>query len=141
MAKEIRTETMIRATPEKVWAILNDFENYPRWNPFITSLKGHVEPGNKIEIRIEPPNGKGMTFRPTILTKIKNKELSWLGKVLWGGLFDGEHKFELIENGNGTTTFIQSEKFRGIFVWLFRPEKTQEGFIAMNKKLKELSEQ
>jgi len=28
-AKEIKTEILINATPEKVWAILTDFENYP----------------------------------------------------------------------------------------------------------------
>ena len=141
MAKEIRTEIIIQATPEKVWTILTDFENYPHWNSFITSVKGQVEQGKKIEIRIEPPNGKGMTFTPTVIAKKENKELRWLGKVLFGGLFDGEHKFELIDNGNGTVTFIQSEKFTGIFVWMFNPEKTRQGFTEMNKKLKELSEQ
>jgi len=138
MAKEIRTEINIRTTPEKIWTILTDFEKYPQWNPFITSIKGQVEQGNKIQVRIEPPNGKGMTFNPTVITKDKNKELRWLGKLLFSGLFDGEHKFELIDNGNGTVTFIQSEKFTGIFVWMFNPEKTRQGFMEMNKKLKEL---
>jgi len=141
MAKEIRTEINIRTTPEKIWTILTDFEKYPQWNPFITSIKGQVEQGNKIQVRIEPPNGKGMTFNPTVITKDKNKELRWLGKLLFSGLFDGEHKFELIDNGNGTVTFRQSEKFTGIFVWMFNPEKTRQGFTEMNKKLKELSEQ
>ena len=141
MAKEIKTEIIIRTTPEKIWTILTDFEKYPQWNPFITSIKGKVERGKKIQVRIEPPNGKGMTFNPTVLTKDENRELRWLGKFLFSGLFDGEHKFELIENGNGTVTFIQSEKFTGIFVGLFNPEKTQQGFTEMNKKLKELAEQ
>ena len=141
MAKEIRTEIIIQATPEKVWTILTDFEKYPQWNPFITSVKGQVEQGNTIQIRIEPPNGNGMTFKPTVLTKNENRELRWLGKFLFSGLFDGEHKFELAENGDGTLTFVQSEKFKGVFVWLFNPEKTQKGFNEMNKKLKELSEQ
>jgi len=141
MAKEIRTEIIIQATSEKVWKILTDFEKYPQWNPFITSIKGQVEQGNTIQVRIKPPNGKGMTFKPTVITKNENKELRWSGKVLFSGLFDGEHKFELTDNGDGTLTFIQSEKFKGIFVWLFNPEKTQKGFIEMNKKLKELSEE
>ena len=147
MAKNIITEIPIQAKPEKVWAILTDFGNYPQWNPFIPSIKGEVKPGNRIEIRIEPPNGKGMTFTPTVLAKVENKELRWLGKLFFSGLFDGEHKFELVDNGNGTVKFIQSEKFTGVFVGLFifldffNPEKTQKGFIEMNEKLKALSEQ
>jgi hypothetical protein len=60
------------------------------------------------------------------------------------GLFDGEHKFELIDNKNGTTTFIQSEKFNGILVPLFNKmlnNNTTKGFKMMNEKLKQLAEQ
>jgi hypothetical protein len=144
MTKEIKTEILINATPEKVWNILTNFNNYPNWNPFIKSIKGEAKVGNTIIARIEPPAAKGMTFKPKVLTFEPNKEFSWLGHLLFAGLFDGEHKFELIDNGNGTTTFIQSEKFRGILVPLFTKLldiNTVQGFEQMNKKLKELAEQ
>ncbi|OPB97277.1 polyketide cyclase [Elizabethkingia occulta] len=140
MAKEIKTEIVIQAAPETIWKILTDFENYPQWNPFIVSVTGEAEKGNKIVVNIKPPDRKGMIFKPIILTKIKDKELSWQGKLMFKGLFDGKHKFELIDNGNGTTTFIQSEKFSGIFVWLFNTRNTKKGFNEMNQKLKELAE-
>ncbi|MEJ8597479.1 SRPBCC domain-containing protein [Riemerella anatipestifer] len=141
MAKEIKTEILINATPEKVWSILTNFDNYPNWNPFIKSIKGEVKIGNKIKVSIQPPNSKEMTFKPRVLAFETNKELRWIGHLLFKGLFDGEHKFELIDNGNGTTTFKQSEKFKGIFVGLLNLENTKKRFEAMNKKLKELSEQ
>ena len=122
MAKEIKTEILINATPEKVWSILTNFENYPNWNQFIKSIKGDVKVGNKITARIEPPEAKEMTFKPKILTLETNKELSWIGHLLFVGLFDGEHKFELIDNRNGTTTFRQNEKFKGILVPLFKKQ-------------------
>jgi hypothetical protein len=143
MAKEIKTEICINATPEKVWTILINFDNYPNWNPFIKSIKGEVKIGEKIKVRIEPPEAKGMTFKPRILVFETNKELRWIGHLLFVGLFDGEHKFELIDNGDGTTIFRQSEKFKGILVPLFRKQldnNTKRGFEAMNKKLKELAE-
>ncbi|WP_286707522.1 SRPBCC domain-containing protein [Flavobacterium sp. 38-13] len=140
MAKEIKTEIVIQATPEKIWSILTDFENYPNWNPFISTIEGNAVRGNKIKVSIHPPGGKKMTFRPIVITKKDEKELSWRGKVLFRGLFDGEHKFELIDNHDGTVTFIQSEKFKGLFVWMFNPKKTKEGFNRMNEKLKELAE-
>lgn len=140
MAKEIRTEITIQAKREKVWAILTDFENYPNWNPFITFIEGKAEEGRQITVRIAPPGGKTMTFKPTIITRTENRELKWLGTVLFKGLFDGEHTFELKDNADGTVTFIQGEQFRGIFTGLFNPEKTIKGFNEMNNKLKELAE-
>lgn len=121
-----------------------DFDNYQNWNPFITFIKRQVIVGNMIVIRIEPPEKKAMTFKPMILAMEPNKELPWLGHLLFQGLFDGEHKFELIDNGNGTTTFMQSEKLKGILVPLFKrslDKNTTDGFRLMNQKLKELAEQ
>lgn len=144
MAKEIKTEILIHSTPEKIWSILTNFNNYPNWNPFIKSIKGEVKVGNKITVRIEPPESKGMTFKPKVLTFEPNKELSWLGHLMFAGLFDGEHKFEIIDNGNGITSFRQSEKFKGILVSLLKKQldnNTKRGFEEMNKKLKELAEQ
>jgi hypothetical protein len=140
MAKEIKTEILINAAPEKVWSILTNFENYPNWNPFIPSLTGDVKVGNIIVVRIVLPEAKGMTFKPKVLTYETTKELKWLGNLLFAGLFDGEHKFELIDNGNGTTTFRQSEKFTGILIWMLNSENTKLGFESMNSKLKELAE-
>ena len=143
MAKQLTTQIVINATPQQVWAVLTNFSNYPNWNPFIKSITGDVKVGNKITTCLQPPNAKGMTFKPKVLVLDTNKEFRWLGHLLIPGLFDGEHKFQLIDNGNGTTTFIQSENFRGILIPFFEKMlniSTQNGFIAMNQKLKELAE-
>lgn len=143
MAKEVKTEILIKAAPEKVWAILTNFENYPNWNPFIKSITGQVKVGNIITARLEPPESKSMTFKPKVLVFDKNKEVRWLGHLIFPGLFDGEHKFKLTANENGTTTFRQSEKFTGILVPLFKKmldKNTTNGFNLMNQKLKEIAE-
>jgi len=144
MAKEIKTEILINASPERVWNILTDFEKYPNWNPFIKSISGNVKVGNNIKARLEPPGSQGMTINPKVLALDINKEFRWKGHLLFPGLFDGEHKFELIDNKNGTTIFKHSEKFGGILIPLFRKMldiNTTNGFKLMNEKLKELSEQ
>ncbi len=143
MKKEIKTEITINASPVKVWKLLTEFDNYSNWNPFIKSINGEVKVGNKITARIEPPGASGMTFKPIVQTFVPNKELSWLGTLLFKGLFDGEHKFELVDNKNQTTKFIQSEKFNGLLVPLFAKQldnNTKKGFEQMNQKLKELAE-
>ncbi len=82
-----------------------------------------------------------MTFKPKVLAYEQNKELRWLGHLLFTGLFDGEHRFVLVDNRNGTTTLQHSESFKGVLLGLLNAENTQNGFEAMNKKLKELAEQ
>ncbi|WP_430406731.1 SRPBCC family protein [Fluviicola sp.] len=108
MKKEIKSEIVIQASPNRVWEILTAFEKYPSWNPFIKSIQGQVKVGEKMVVRLEPPGAKGMTFKPTVLVFEENKEFKWIGHLFITGLFDGEHRFELIDNGDGTTTFIQA---------------------------------
>jgi hypothetical protein len=142
-AKEIRTEILIRATPAKIWAILTHFDDYQHWNPLIKFIRGPVAVGNKIVVRLEPPGKKGMTFKPKVLAFDSGKSFRWLGHLLFPGLFDGEHLFELVENEDGTTLFIQSEGFNGILVPLFKKmldNNTTEGFKIMNQRLKEMAE-
>lgn len=138
--KEIRTEINIDATPDKVWGVLTSFDDYPYWNPFLKWLNGKVEENKKIEVRITPPDAKGMTFKPNVLKFEKNKTFRWLGHLLMPGLFDGEHIFELNDNGNGTTTFVQREQFKGVLVPLLKKmldDNTRRGFEMMNEALKE----
>lgn len=63
-----------------------------------------------------------------------------MGHLIIPGLFDGEHIFELIDNGDGTTTFVQRELFGGILIPFFKKMldvNTKQGFELMNKALKE----
>ena len=139
MKKQISTDILIRATPDQVWDVLTDFKSYPEWNPFIKSIEGEIAPGNQIAVRIEPPNASPMVFKPVVLACKVNNELRWKGKLLIPGLFDGEHTFQLRDNKDGTTTFIQSENFSGLLVRLFSKmldNNTLEGFRQMNQALK-----
>lgn len=101
---------------------------------FIESVTGNLKVGNQIKIQLQ-----NMTFNPVILTFKENEELKWLGHFGFKGLFDGEHKFKLIDHANGTVTFEQSENFSGILVRFFAKsldKDTKVGFEKMNKELK-----
>lgn len=135
---EINTQITIQAPPEKVWSILTNYSAYPSWNPLIKSLTGDVKVGNTIVVKID-----AMTFKPKVLVYDANKEFSWLGHLLFPGLFDGHHTFKLVDNGNGTTTFIHQEKFKGLLLGLLKKKLENESkpnFILMNEKLKEQAE-
>tara|TARA_B100000809_G_scaffold119961_1_gene118184 strand:- start:10462 stop:10905 length:444 start_codon:yes stop_codon:yes gene_type:complete len=134
MTKQIKTAIQINANKETVWNVLMDFEKYSEWNPFIKSITGAVEIGNKLHVKFH-----GMSFKPKVVTLNKNSEFKWLGHLLFKGLFDGEHRFFLIENTDGTTTFEQSEVFNGLLLPLFSKSldtDTKSSFHKMNEQLK-----
>ncbi len=141
--KEIKTEIIINASPEKVWKVLTDFKSYPDWNPFITSIEGDVFEGSKFKVRIKPLGSSGMNFSPICTSFNENVEFSWLGKLMTKGIFDGKHIFELQAVDQGRTKLIQREEFNGILVPMFWKNlnvNTRWGFEMMNDKLKEIVE-
>jgi hypothetical protein len=136
--KNIQTEILILADTAKVWDVLMNFDSYPKWNPFITSISGERKLGNRLTVSINPPGGKGMTFKPNILTLEANKEFRWKGKLGINGIFDGEHYFILESVDKDITKFIHGEKFSGLLVPFVRKmlDKTQKGFLLMNESIK-----
>jgi hypothetical protein len=136
--KNIQTEILINTDITKVWDVLMNFDGYPKWNPFITSISGERKLGSRLTVSINPPGGKGMTFKPNILTLEANKEFRWKGKLGINGIFDGEHYFILEVLENDKTKFIQGEKFSGLLVPFVGKmlDKTQKGFQLMNESIK-----
>ncbi|MGI9530057.1 SRPBCC family protein [Lutimonas sp.] len=138
--KEIKTEIIMNARPEKVWQVLTDFKAYPEWNPFITSIEGEVFEGARFKVKLQPLGSGSMQFKPVCLSYNENHEFSWIGKLVTKGVFDGKHCFELEALDNGKTKFIQREEFKGFLVPLFWKKldvNTRWSFEMMNDKLKE----
>ena len=80
-----------------------------------------------------------MTFKPKVLIVNPNQEFRLVVHLLFPGIFDGQHNFKLIDNGDNTTTFIQSENFKGILVPFLKKMieiNTVQGFRQMNEGLK-----
>jgi hypothetical protein len=46
-----------------------------------------------------------MRFMHKVLAYKKNEELSWIGHLLFTGLFNGEHKFKLVKKSNWDNNF------------------------------------
>ena len=138
MRHEIRSEIEIEAPPDAVWAQLSDLGNYEEWNPFITRAAGSVAIGQRLSLRMHPPDGRAMTFRPRVTAASAGKVLEWLGHLGVPGLFDGRHRYELSPTATGTH-LVQSESFRGLLVRPLRRSldtSTLAGFEAMNSALR-----
>ena len=142
MALELRTDIDIDAPPARVWDVLTDFAAYPAWNPFIRRVGGILAPRCRLLVRIEPPGGRAMTFRPVVLRVEPERELAWRGRTFIPRLFDGTHVFRLEPRGAGVR-FTHAETFHGLLVPLLRRSletMTRQGFESMNRALKARAE-
>jgi hypothetical protein len=136
--EELQASIEINAPAERVWDVLSDLSRYEEWNPFMTQAEGELIEGTKLAIRIEPPGGREMQFKPTVLEVEPRRRVRWLGRFILPGIFDGEHTLAIEPVGEATARFSQRERFSGILTAfsgkLF--DRTQTGFEAMNEALK-----
>jgi hypothetical protein len=142
--KELRSEIAIRASPEKVWGILTDFERFPEWNPFVRKASGMIKVGEKLTVVLQPSGSGATTFKPTVMKVEPNRELRWLGRLAVPGLFSGQHIFELHPEGDSDTRFVQREEFGGILLPFLAGRlrnETAHGFDDMNQALKRRAEE
>ncbi|MGJ9372810.1 SRPBCC family protein [Nesterenkonia sp. CF4.4] len=140
MSTTVSTSITIDAPPMAVWETLTDFRSYQKdgWNPFIRSIEGTPEVGNRLVVHLRGNGGRGMRFTPTLLAAEPGRELRWIGKLGLGGILDGEHSFFLTSNDDGTTHLVHSERFTGILASLMKgtTDRGEAGFAAFNESLK-----
>ena len=67
--RTISVTTDISAPRATVWAVLTDLAAYPAWNPFILTAEGELGVGSRLAVRIQPPGGGAMTFRPAAFVR------------------------------------------------------------------------
>ncbi|TVQ17467.1 MAG: SRPBCC domain-containing protein, partial [Bacteroidetes bacterium] len=105
----------IDAQPEEVWEVLVDFKSWESWNSFIPMVEGNLEVGERLRIKVVPPDLKPMIFEPEVYEVIPCQ------KILWGGsflkiIYRGDHAFLIEPAPDGKTRFRQIERFRGPMV-------------------------
>ncbi|OVE85191.1 SRPBCC domain-containing protein [Natronolimnobius baerhuensis] len=135
----------IDAPPEVVWNVLLEFDSYPEWNPFVRAIEGVPATGEQLEVRIEPPDSRGMTFKPTVIAVDDKRRLAWAGRLIVPFVFDGYHEFHLEplddDGAAERTRLLHRETFRGALVpLLFDRDRLERGFEAMNTAIKDRAE-
>lgn len=134
----IQTEIVIAAPAEKIWRELTAFDRYSEWNPFIVRARGGGQLRDRMEVAIRPPDAGEFKFKNTIIERVENQSLAWLGSFIFKGLFDGTHYFVIEKRPDGSCLFIHGEKFEGVLVKVLSGllGGTQKGFVLMNEALK-----
>jgi hypothetical protein len=124
----IRTDALIPAAPERVWAVLADFERYAEWNPLNTRAAGRAQLGAKIPMTFLNLARPGTTLDQTvtILACEPGRSLAWGGSVPL--LFKGRHHFNLTAEGAGTR-LAHGEDLGGLIPMTFSKGQIARDFI------------
>ncbi|MHB8370315.1 MAG: SRPBCC family protein [Leptospirales bacterium] len=143
MVRNIETVIDIHAPVADIWRILTDFPRYEEWNPLVIRAAGSLAVGEQLEIVVQLPGRRPMSFSPTLIELIPDREIRWLGTLGLAVLFAGEHSFLLIPQANGATRLKHSERFTGILpVFMGRQwyERVRRQYESMNQALKQRAE-
>ncbi|HVU04351.1 MAG TPA: SRPBCC domain-containing protein [Polyangiaceae bacterium] len=110
--KEFATTVAIRSSPERVWEILTNAGDYPRWNTTVTRLEGSIAAGSTVKVysKIDPKRA----FPVRVAEFDRPKRMVWRGGAPLPFLFEGERTFSLTPAADGTVEFSMREVFSGI---------------------------
>ncbi len=135
--EQVTADIWISATPSDTWRVLTTTAAFPAWNPFIRRLEGDLVAGRRIAIQLGDGDD-ATSFHPRLLMVAPERELRWRGGFWPGGIFDGEHSFEMAPDASGTR-LVQSERFSGLLVGPLTRDiiaETRQQITAMNQALK-----
>jgi hypothetical protein len=131
-----RHEIFIHSTPDTVWSILTDIENWKAWNPAVmrSKLNGALAPGTVFEWK-----SNGFSVRSSLKDIQPARRVSWTGQAFGTRAI---HVWYFLPEHGGVRV-ITEESFEG---WLVRlmPEAMQKSLdgslIAMLANLKRVAE-
>ena len=135
--KSVHHEITINASPEKVWSVLVDTDNYESWNPVMKLLEGEVKEGNKVKYQFTQ-DADNISEIPSNVKKVIPNELLNQG----GGLpfiLTFNHKYLLEPLGNGTKLIIH-EDYKGIGVNFWNPAPVEVAYGRLNQAIKKRTE-
>lgn len=104
-----RSEITINAPIEKVWEVLINLPEWPRFDPSFSSirLESDVSVGAKASFKL-----KGFPIQGVFAVVDVDHELTWVGKSLWTRAID-RHVIE--RTVDGSTRLFLEESFVGLF--------------------------
>lgn len=106
----------IHATPGKVWSLLTNAADFPRWNSTVESIEGDIALGQRLRLRV--PVAPGRTFKPRVTALEPEKRMVWSDGA--APMFKGVRTFTLAPRGDGTTDFSMVEVFSGVMLPMIR---------------------
>ena len=108
--RSVRVDVGIDATPEKIWSLLTNVSDAPRWNSTITQIDGRVALGEQLKIKV-PISTR--TFSVKVDMFEPHRCLVWSDG---NAVFRGVRTYTLTPKGSGSTAFSMEEVFTGFML-------------------------
>jgi uncharacterized protein YndB with AHSA1/START domain len=109
-SRETEVRIDIEANAERVWALLANAADYPKWTTTVLGIEGEIALGKTIRLKSE--------LDPKRTFKLSVKELLPPKRLVWGDAM-GKRTYELSPRASGGVTFSMHEKIGGPFFPLF----------------------
>ena len=135
--KSVHHEIIINASPEKVWSVLIDTDNYDSWNPVMKLLEGEVKEGNIVKYRFTQDADNVNEIPSHVKRIVPNKLLNQGGGIPLILTFN--HKYILEPSGNGVKLTIH-EDYRGIGINFWNPTPVEAAYGRLNEAIKKRAE-
>ena len=136
MSHEVRTEIELDASVDKVWALLEDVENYGDWNKIFRFTRSNLKAGGRGILWAKV----GAPFQVPLPVKFQvvevGKELRWQGGV--SPVVHGSHYLKLEALPNDRTRLVHGEEFSGAVInasWKAIGKQLPGAYHAFNKAL------
>jgi hypothetical protein len=99
----------IRATPARIWSLLTNAAEFPRWNSTVAKIDGQIQAGQTL--RLVATASPGRTFTPKVTRFEPERAMEWSDG--FAPMFKGVRTFTLTPKEDGVTEFEMIEVFSG----------------------------
>jgi len=101
----------IKAKPDRVWDLMTNAGDFPRWNSTIKSIEGTIAAGKTIKLVA--------TISPGRVFKLKIIEFDPQRMMVWSdgnAMFKGVRTYRMEPKPDGTTDFTMAEIYTGLML-------------------------
>jgi hypothetical protein len=108
---EYAITTHIQASVGRVWALMTDAANFPRWNSTVKSIEGKIALGQTIKlIAVIAPE---RTFNLNIVEFVPEQRMVWSDGNF---MFKGVRTYTFTPKSDGSTDFSMAEAYTGLML-------------------------
>ena len=101
----------IKAKQDRLWAVMTNAKDFPRWNSTIKSMEGEIALGQTIKLvaKIAPTR----TFSLKVIEFVPGKNMTWSDGNF---MFKGDRLYTLVPQSDGFTNFTMEEVYTGLML-------------------------
>lgn len=131
--RTVSVERTLAASPEEVFAVIDDLDRYPEWNPFTPKVITTKRIGAPVELHVNMPGKGSMVMKERMTRYEPGRRIAWGVSWGFGVALDCDRVQEVFPLPGGGTRYHCYETFRGLLaplVVLLYGSATERGFSA-----------